>query len=223
MTRKAQFPRFDIMGEAALLVTFGQSISEAANGKALALAQSLRDNSIKGVDDTVPAYSSLLILFRPEEITASELMEILRQRIANSSDITSVGKTVEIPVEYSRQAGPDIVSLAQARGLTTDDVIRLHTSRPYRVFFIGFMPGFPYMGQVDRRLVTPRHASPRVRVSAGSVGIAGSQTGIYPFASPGGWQIIGRTGVRLWDPEREEEVAWQALPVRRLDPYVGVL
>lgn len=191
------------MGEAALLVTFGQHISEATNGKALALAQSLRDHSIKGVDDTVPAYSSLLIIFRPEEIAVSELTELVGQRIIARTVFTSTGKRVEIPVEYGNQGGPDLDSLAQARGLTTDDVIRLHTSRPYKVFFIGFMPGFPYMGRVDRRLVTPRHASPRVRVAAGSVGIASDQTGIYPFASPGGWQIIGRTGVRLWDPERE--------------------
>lgn len=191
------------MGESALLVTFGQRISEAANGKALALAQSLRDHSIKGVDDTIPAYSSLLILFRPEEIAVRELTELVGQRIAVRSAVTFTGKTVEIPVEYGNQGGPDLASLAQARGLTTDEVIRLHTSRPYRVFFIGFMPGFPYMGRIDRGLITPRHASPRVRVAAGSVGIASSQTGIYPFASPGGWQIIGRTGVRLWDPERE--------------------
>ncbi len=191
------------MGESGLLVTFGQGISEAANEKALRLAQSFKERPLSGAVDVVPAYSSTLILFEPEALSAHDLEDEVRRRLSQKTTAIVQGRLLEIPVQYNEETGPDLANLAQLHGLTQEDVIRLHTGRQYRVFFIGFMPGFPYMGRVARRLITPRLPTPRVRVAAGSVGIAGSQTGIYPLASPGGWQIIGRTRADLWDPTRE--------------------
>ena len=192
------------MGEAALLITFAQVMSDAANNKALRLAQSLRELRLDGITDVVPAYVSTLVIFDPDQINLEDLEAEVRAKLPENLASAQPGRSVEIPVEYGGECGPDLPNVARLHGLTEEAAIRLHTSRRYRVYFIGFMPGFPYMGRLPQGLATPRLPTPRVRVAAGSVGIAGAQTGIYPLASPGGWQIIGRTSQRLWDVYRED-------------------
>jgi KipI family sensor histidine kinase inhibitor len=200
----AKFPRFDSMGEAALLITFAQAMSDAANNRALRLAQSLRELRLGGITDVVPAYASTLVIFDPDQINFEDLEAEVHAKLPENAASTPPGRSVEIPVEYGGEYGPDLPNVARLHGITEEAAIRLHTSRRYRVYFIGFMPGFPYMGRLPQKLATPRVPTPRIRVAAGSVGIAGAQTGIYPLASPGGWQIIGRTSQRLWDVNRDD-------------------
>jgi KipI family sensor histidine kinase inhibitor len=198
-------PRLEQMGEAALLVRLGNGISEAVNNRVLALDEALRGRDIQGIVDQVPAYSTLLVTFDPAVVPEGYLREQLASIVAAGLPTIYAGtRSHTIPVQYGGDAGPDLDELAAAHKITPADVVRVHTGRSYRVYFLGFMPGFAYMGSLARRIATPRLEAPRVRVPAGSVGIANAQTGIYPFASPGGWRIIGRTGRRLWDPNRRE-------------------
>jgi inhibitor of KinA len=136
-----------------------------------------------------------------------ELLEPILNQVTDNGEL--MGRTLKIPVCYEAAFAPDLAELATEKNLTTDEVIRLHTNTVYRVYMIGFLPGFPYMGKVDGRMATPRRSSPRTSIPAGSVGIAGEQTGIYPLSSPGGWNIIGRTPIRLFDKDRPEPVLLQ--------------
>lgn len=197
-------PSIHQMGETALLVSFGGRISQAANRRVHRLSERLRDENLWGLVDLVPAYSSLLVRFEPSILSE----ELLRERILSTST-TSVSQTTRqhsehiVPVQYGGEAGPDLASLADEVKLSEREVIRLHSGRDYRVYFLGFMPGFTYMGTVARKIAVPRLATPRIRVPAGSVGIASAQTGVYPFSSPGGWRLVGRTSLQLWDPSRD--------------------
>ncbi|MDQ3927523.1 MAG: 5-oxoprolinase subunit PxpB [Chloroflexota bacterium] len=194
----------DQMGESALLVTLGEGISPRLNDHVHALAGNLRQLEIPGVLDIVPAYASILVTFDDAAVGQHQLSEHIHRSLTLQSPLdTSVPRTHAIPVAYGGENGPGLESLATTLGLTPIELVRRHTSRSYRVYFLGFMPGFAYLGGLDPTIAAPRLASPRVRVPAGSVGIAGEQTGVYPLTSPGGWQLIGRTGVELWDVERD--------------------
>jgi KipI family sensor histidine kinase inhibitor len=156
------------------------------------------------VVETVPAYASLLVVFDPLQASP----EALKRLIAGLCDFEDAGPTedrtvVEIPVVYGGEAGPDLDAVAAHHGLSRDAGIGLHTGTVYRVYMIGFTPGFPYMGELPEALDTPRRDTPRTHIPKGSVAIAQRQTGIYPAVSPGGWQIIGRTPVALFDPRKE--------------------
>ncbi len=193
------------MGESALLVSLGDRISEEANRRVHSLTKRLRSQQLPGLVDLVPAYSSLLIQFEPSALPEELLREyILSSLASNLPEKEHPGRKHVIPVQYGGEAGPDLESLAGEVDLTSREIIGLHSGRDYRVYFLGFMPGFAYMGAVPRRIAMPRLATPRIRIPAGSVGIASTQTGIYPFNSPGGWRIIGRTSMRLWDITRDE-------------------
>ncbi|MBC7950029.1 MAG: 5-oxoprolinase subunit PxpB [Chitinophagaceae bacterium] len=197
------------LGDAALTIDFGNTIDEIVNEKVLALYHQLKTKPIQGMIEAVPAYSSLTIYYDPvrnfkktkDNITAydhvaSQLHEHLQEPIPKTS---TESRQISIPVCYDSPFAPDLASLAAAKNLTVPELIGIHTEREYRVYMIGFLPGFSYMGEVDERISAPRKAQP-VAVRAGSVGIAGKQTGVYPFHSPGGWQIIGRTPLRFFDP-----------------------
>ena len=192
------------MGESALLVTLGRGISPRVNDAVHAMADSLRQLKLEGVLDIVPAYASLLITFNDSAIGEEELAEHIHRAVTYTSHGTDVlPRRHTIPVVYGGEHGPDLESLAASHRLNVSELVRRHTSRSYRVYFLGFMPGFAYLGGLDPTITAPRLDSPRARVPQGSVGIAGEQTGIYPLSSPGGWQIIGRTGVELWDVEND--------------------
>src|SRR5436190_1347620 len=193
------------MGESALLLVYSSRISDRANGRVHSMYRWLKTRSVKGVIELVPAYSSLLVRFDPILLSEGALREALTGAGAQTDFASEQPppRAHEISVVYGGEYGPDLAALAFSHNLTEPDAIRLHTGRTYKVYFLGFMPGFAYLGSVDRRLATRRKATPRLRVEAGSLGIADTQTAVYPFASPGGWNLIGRAGAALWDPYRE--------------------
>jgi len=178
-------PRIREAGDSTILVELGEGIDPAVNARAVALAARLRAELPSGVSDVVPTFRSVAVFFDP---LRADLEALKAHILTLPTEAAGAGERplVEVPVEYGGDAGPDLESVAAATRLTTAGVVARHTARDYRVFMIGFLPGFAYMGIVDASIAAARHASPRVRVPPGSVGIAGQQTGIYPQASPGG-------------------------------------
>ncbi|MEP6850242.1 MAG: 5-oxoprolinase subunit PxpB [Acidobacteriota bacterium] len=198
------------LGTGALTVEFGREISVELNRKAISLAKYFDTLPFKGYIESVPAYASTSIFFDvptvrrtfESHVTAFDAVaNIINTAIPqlNAAD-DGDGRLIEITVSFSGEHAPDLQHVAEYASLGAADVIEIFTAATYRVFMIGFLPGFAYMGEVDESIAAPRKESPRTKVPAGSVGIAGRQTGIYPFESPGGWQIIGRTDVKLFDP-----------------------
>lgn len=204
------------LGDQGLCITWGDNKpDERLNARVLAFHTHLLRENLPGILDIVPAYCSLSIVYDapkllrlfPTQAPFEYMREKVEQQLQNwtaSGDIQ--GRALKIPVCYDLSLAPDLASLATRNGLDVAEIIHLHTSREYRVYMLGFLPGFPYMGEVDARIAAPRLASPRLSVPAGSVGIAGQQTGIYPLDSPGGWNIIGCTPLRMFDPENPDPV-----------------
>jgi len=192
------------MGDRGLLLEFGDEISPEVNEKVRRMALAIRATSIEGIVETVPTYRSLLIHYNPLILSIEELKKRLKG-IENGLQQAPFPepKLTRIPVLYGGSYGPDLEEVAKYHQISPEEVIRLHCSKPYFIYMIGFMPGFPYMGELPQELVTPRLKTPRLSVPAGSVAIAQRQTGIYPMESPGGWQLIGRTPAKLFDPEKE--------------------
>ncbi len=186
--------------DSALLVEFGNTVSAEMHRRVLALFRALLAESDARIRNFHPGYASLLIDFDVLQISHEQLAGRVRQLIDAESRIEhSPKRTVEIPVCYDTEFGPDLGDVAEHNKISIGEAIRLHTSATYLVYFLGFSPGFAYMGGLPDRLRTPRLATPRTRVAAGSVGIAGEQTGVYPIESAGGWRLIGRTPVRMFD------------------------
>lgn len=203
--------RFLITGDTSLTVEFGNEISEAINAKIRAFSIALADSGIPGIVETVPTYRSLMIHYDPGVILYEPLVERLRGLLGNLDRIEIPPSDVlEIPVLYGGEMGPDLEFVAQHSGKTPEEVVKIHTSTEYLIYMLGFTPGFTYLGGMSEEIATPRLKTPRVKIPAGSVGIAGAQTGVYPIDSPGGWQLIGRTPVRMYDPHRETPILPQA-------------
>ena len=197
-------PRISPLGDSALTITLGHGISEQLSEKVVEEAHLIEESEILGVVDVVPAYASVTVHYDPLRVGYADLRSRLLA-LAGSGQPTAVGnagsRSHTIQVRYD---GEDLADVAARVGLTTGDVIAIHTATEYRVFVIGFVPGFAYLGVLDSRLVIPRREAPRKRVPPGSVAIAEAQTGIYPSATPGGWHLIGTTDVRMFDPARSE-------------------
>lgn len=195
--------RFLLMGDRGLLLEFGDEISPEINEKVRKMTLAIEKESLQGVIETVPTYRSLLVVYNPLKIC----LEALKSRLATLEkqlgriDLPAP-KLTRIPAVYGGEYGPDLLHVAELHSISPEKVVELHCSKPYLIYMIGFMPGFPYMGELPESLATPRLKTPRLSVPAGSVAIAQRQTGIYPVESPGGWQIIGRTPVKLFDPLR---------------------
>jgi KipI family sensor histidine kinase inhibitor len=202
---------------------FGREISEALNARVKFMYDLLRDAPIEGVYETVPSYRSLLICYLPEKITFGELKTKLSA--AAEGFFTSAANTkkriVHIPVAYGGEFGEDIREVAAHTGLSEKEIAEIHSGREYLVYMLGFLPGFPYLGGMDKRLNTPRLKNPRTKIPQGSVGIGGEQTGIYPLASPGGWRLIGRTPVKPYDPERENPFLYAAGDYIKFEPVTA--
>ena len=198
-------------GDLALVASFGNEISEALNTKVRALMLALEKVNVEGIVEMTPTYCSLMIHYDPLRIGYETLCGRVRETLEALDDIElPAPRVIEIPVLYGGEYGPDLDYVAQHNGLSVDEVIEIHTSRNYRIYMLGFTPGFPYLGGMDERIATPRLETPRTKIAGGSVGIAGAQTGIYPIDSPGGWQIIGRTPVALYDPQSAEPILLKA-------------
>lgn len=203
------------LGDNALTISFGNVMEETVNQKVMQLFHRLR-NGFSFITDLVPAYSSLTVyydvfaLYNQEKSAFKKVKEQLLPLLEAAEKAEDFsGRTISIPVCYASPFAPDLAVLAAQKNLAEEEVIRLHAAHTYRVYMIGFLPGFPYMGIVDSRIATPRKSNPRTAVPAGSVGIAGAQTGIYPFTSPGGWNLIGRTPLQLFDSTRKEPALLQ--------------
>ena len=198
-------------GDSSILLQFGNTIDPAINRKIAATVQLMREQHINGVTDVIPAFCSLLINYDPRVISYEQIkrrMEALVKIDVTAGDTRK--RVFEIPVCYGGEYGPDIQNIADHAGLSVEEVIQIHTSRDYLIYMLGFLPGFTYLGGLDERIHTPRLANPRIRIPAGSVGIGGSQTGIYPMDSPGGWQLMGMTPVKTYDPDREVPILVEA-------------
>lgn len=196
--------RIRASGDTMLLIEFEQRIDSLINDRVIQLSQKLTDRLSGVVRDVVPAYCSIGVHFDPLLTDLAALERVIgeeAQAIAYAEP-RDAGSVVEIPVKYGGAEGPDLDAVAAWAACTPDEVIARHSARTYRVYMLGFVPGFSYMGRVDRSIAAPRHRVPRERVPAGSVGIAGEQTGVYPISTPGGWQLIGQTAATMFDPSR---------------------
>lgn len=224
----ADATRYLVAGDAALVVEFGDRIDPAINRRVRELCLAVDRARPEGVRDLVPTYRSLLVSYDPRATT----FEALRARLAalevGLADAPAPPpRVVEIPTSYGGDFGPDLPFVAEHAGMTADEVVAIHSSADYLVYMMGFSPGFTYLGGMSERIAAPRLKTPRTAIPAGSVGIAQQQTGIYPVESPGGWQLIGRTPVMLFDPSRNPPVVVEAgdyirfVPVTR-DEYTRI-
>jgi len=204
-------PRFRPSGDRMLLMAFGDTIDLRINEKVRAMTQLVRKRPPRGVQFVLPAYNCLGVMYDPLSTTPTVLEQNLRRLATQMADADiPPPRIIEIPVCYGGELGPDIDFVAEHNGLEVRDVIAIHTARPYHIYTIGFAPGFCYLGGLDKQLHTPRLETPRTLVCAGSVGIAEAQTGIYPLDSPGGWRLIGRTPLKLFDTRRDQPFLYQA-------------
>ncbi len=199
-----QAPRFLPAGDCAFSVELGAGIDPRVNQAVHDLLVAIEERGLDGIMDLVPSYRAILVQYNPlvadlsrlqEEITALEALALEGE--------PSTPRSVEIPTLYGGEAGPDLDYVAQHNGLSAEEVVRIHSETRYLVYMLGFSPGFPYLGGMSERIETPRLATPRAVIPAGSVGIAERQTGVYPTETPGGWRLIGRTPLALFDPNRE--------------------
>lgn len=198
-------------GDSALLIEFEQKIAPEINAQITAFVHLLKEQHIEGVTDLIPAFASLLINYDPRVIGYKDLKARIEELLKiEVSEEASEARVFEIPVCYGGEYGPDIANIAENAGLAEQEVIDIHCSKDYLIYMLGFLPGFVYLGGLDERIHTPRLANPRISIPAGSVGIAASQTGIYPLNSPGGWQLLGMTPVKTYDPERETPILVEA-------------
>jgi KipI family sensor histidine kinase inhibitor len=199
--------KYLVSGDSAVNMEFGSNISEEVNKKIRAMALSIEVKSIHGIVEMVPTYRSLMIHYDPLKVDFYELVNTLKkieQKLDNI--VLPAPEVIEIPTLYGGDWGPDLENVARYNNITVEKVVEIHTSKEYLIFMLGFTPGFPYLGGMDMRIAAPRLQTPRTRIPGGSVGIAGEQTGIYPLSSPGGWQLIGRTPIKLFDPYRENPI-----------------
>lgn len=198
-------PRVLPCGDRAVTIEFGKTIDPDLNRKVQFLSRQIKSKPFPGLIDLIPSYRSLLIQYDPGLCSYEELLSLIERRLASLGGIQDREcRLVEIPVCYGMDFGPDLEEVAAAHGISSEEVIRLHVTPIYQVYLIGFTPGFPFLGGLDPRLFTPRKKTPRKCVPAGSVGLADQQTGIYSLDSPGGWQLIGRTPIKLFDLNRED-------------------
>jgi inhibitor of KinA len=203
--------KYLIAGDRALVVEFGDSIEEGINSKIRSLTLAIEREGILGIIETIPTYRSLMVIYEPMIIELGQLIDIVKSIEIKIDEMKlPQAKVIEIPTLYGGKYGPDIDFVASHNKISSDEVIKIHTSPEYLIYMIGFTPGLPYLGGMKDKIATPRLQNPRVKIPVGSVGIAGGQTGIYPIESPGGWQLIGRTPVKLYEPYRKEPILLNA-------------
>ncbi|HET7578213.1 MAG TPA: 5-oxoprolinase subunit PxpB [Bacillales bacterium] len=196
--------RYKPAGDRSILVELGDTINEKINARVRGLADLVESDGESGFGEVILGYKTLLVDYDPIQLSFQEAVSEMKHwedRIIDQD--APKGRLVEIPTVYGGEMGPDLNDVAEHNGLTPEEVVKIHSGTRYLVYFLGFTPGFPFLGGMSEKIATPRLSSPRVSIPGGSVGIAESQTGIYPVSSPGGWRLIGRTPVQLYDHERE--------------------
>lgn len=203
---------FSPLGDSGIVIKLGDAIDQATQQKVMAIADYLEEHPLPGMVEYVPGYTTVTVYYDPvawyDPRAADKSYERFKALLAGKllhirPDEQTPPRLVEIPVCYGGDFGPDLPDVAAYHGITPEEVIRIHSEQEYLVHMIGFAPGFPYLGGLDKRIATPRRQSPRTAIAPGSVGIGGEQTGVYPIESPGGWHIIGRTPERLFRPEEQ--------------------
>lgn len=202
------FPTFTPLGDCAIRITLGNQLTDAANDLVTEAFQLVTSDNLLYISEMVPGYVTLTVYYVPRkapsyEAIINQLKQSLKKLEGARSERTSKRRHITLPVYYGGELGPDLKGVADYHQITEQELIERHTSSMYRIYMIGFAPGFPYLGGLNQSIATPRRQTPRKQVSAGSVGIAGQQTGVYSINSPGGWQIIGHTPVRLFDPKKK--------------------
>lgn len=198
-------------GDTAITVCFENEISKEVNGFVTSFTCAVEQKGIKGVIELIPAFNSVTVLYDSTVTSAGTLkikLERIIKKLGNSQQSSAV--LYKIPVCYEEEFSPDMKNVEAHTGLSREEIIEIHSSTDYLIYMLGFLPGFAYLGEMDKRLATPRLDSPRVEISRGAVGIGGEQTGIYPVASPGGWQLIGRTPILVYDRERENPILYKS-------------
>ena len=219
MAEQEVYPVCKPAGDTGLIVEFGEGIDPRVNAKVRAVAAAVRNRMPAGVLELIPTYRSLLFIYDPGRIQPAALTDLIETLESGIDPDDAAGsRLVEIPVCYAGELGPDIENVCQAAGLDPERVIALHTAPEYLIYMVGFTPGFAFLGGLNEKLETPRLETPRMAVPGGSVGIANNQTGIYPITSPGGWQIIGRTPLKLFAPEREDPFLYKAGDIIKFIP-----
>ncbi len=208
-----QMFRYAPYGDNGVIVEAGMSISVDTHFRIKGLHNIIEDQreEIEGIEEIIPTYTTLMILYNPLKTSYKKLVDSISALEEQSlvAEVSAV-EIVHIPVLYGGEAGPDLEQVAKHNGITAEEVISIHSSGEYLIYMLGFTPGFPYLGGMSEGIATPRLEVPREKIPAGSVGIAGNQTGVYPIDSPGGWQLIGRTPIKLFDPYREPPVLLKA-------------
>ncbi|MHC1761848.1 MAG: 5-oxoprolinase subunit PxpB [Negativicutes bacterium] len=205
--------KFLFQGETGLVVEFGNKIDPVVNTRVHTLSRHIEKECGRLIEAVVPTYRSLLVYFDPTQIKRQTLVDNIRKIAAEFQEDaveTTAAQIVRIPTLYGGEAGPDLEFVASHNQMSVEEVIRVHTSVPYRIYMIGFTPGFPYLGGMSEKIAAPRLKTPRTCIPGGSVGIAGTQTGLYPVESPGGWQLIGRTPLKVFDPSNEHPFLYSA-------------
>jgi KipI family sensor histidine kinase inhibitor len=203
--------RYIPAGDTAFIIKTGDEISGEINAAVRKILLRLENENIPGITDFIPSYNELMVCYDPSVTGFRELSSLLKSCTSgiDGADLPA-SPVIDVPVLYGGEYGPDIQFVADINKLSEDEVIEIHTSAVCLVYMLGFTPGFCYLGGLDPRIATPRRETPRLTIPAGAVGIAGSQTGIYPIDSPGGWQLIGRTPLRLFNPEHKPEFLFRA-------------
>lgn len=216
-------PRFLLAGDNALVVELGDEISTDINRRVRDLSLAIENANLPGVFDYLPTYRSVLVYYDPTATSLDDLESAI-EKLGGGSVTKKLDKpkVIHLPTLYGGEYGEDIDFVAENAGLSVEEVISIHSGTNYLVYMMGFSPGFAYLGGLSEKLVTPRLPSPRIEIPAGSVGIAETQTGVYPISSPGGWRLIGRTPVRLFDPMREPPVLVSAGDYVRFTPIDSV-